>query len=93
MATPENIELTDAQRHAMAHGMLWPGSERANLERAIGILHNMALERRGWRRIFGRWLISDEPLRNDAARFLKDLGVERRVPIYARVYDPDPNER
>lgn len=91
MATPEKIDLTPAQMHAMKHGMLWPGAERANLERAIGILHNMALERRGWRRIFGRWLISDEPLRNDAARFLKDLGVSRMTPIHARVYDPDRN--
>ena len=32
-------------------------------------LHLLALERRGWRRwIFGRWVYSSEPFRNDIAR-------------------------
>ena len=73
------IELS-GQRH---------NNDRRNLERAITILHNMALERRGWRHFFSRWYISDEPLRNDAARFLKELGVVRMVPMEARIYDPD----
>jgi len=85
------LKLTDEQRHAMTIALLGtPEADRANLSRAITILHNMALERRSpWRRFFSRWYISDEPLRNDAARFIKDLGVQRLTPIGARVYDPD----
>lgn len=49
----------------------------------------MALERKGWRRIFGRWHISDEPLRNDAARLLKEIGIEYPIHETTRLYDPD----
>ena len=43
---------------------------------AMEILHNMALERRRpwWDIISGRWIISDEPLRNDAANLLRRYG-------------------
>ena len=46
---------------------------------ACDILHNMSLEysRPWWRRMFGRWYISDEPLRNDAANFLREVGDKR----------------
>ena len=49
---------------------------------ALGILHNMALERDAsyFRRWFRRWYIADEPLRNDAARFLMRIGYERKLP-------------
>jgi len=41
-------------------------------ERATIILKHLALERTGWRRwLLGRWYISDEPLRNDAANLLR----------------------
>ena len=40
------------------------------------ILRNMTRERTGWRRyVFGRWLISDEPLRVDAANLLRRVGL------------------
>lgn len=42
---------------------------------ATVILRNMALERRGfWRKMVGRWFISDEPLRHDAANCLARHG-------------------
>lgn len=44
--------------------------------RALTILHNMAVERTGWRSFFRRWWISDEPLRNDAANLIRDVGYE-----------------
>lgn len=46
--------------------------------RAAGILHNMALEwdKPWWWRMFRRWFISDEPLRNDAANLLKECEVK-----------------
>lgn len=43
------------------------------LERAHTILANMAAEEMGWCRIFRRWAISDEPLRNDAKNAVKDI--------------------
>lgn len=52
-------------------------SDRQFANRAAGILQNMALERTGWRGLFGRrWHISDEPLRNDAANLLREAGIE-----------------
>ena len=49
--------------------------------RAIQILHNMALERVGfWRRLIGRWHISHEPLRNDAANLLRESNISLRCP-------------
>ena len=35
---------------------------RNQQDRALNILHNMALERTGWLSWFGRWIVSDEPL-------------------------------
>lgn len=49
-------------------------------ERAMAILHNMALERKGWRGFFRRWHISDEPLRNDAASLLRERGCSFLMP-------------
>ena len=43
--------------------------------RAELILHNMALERTGRGRWFRRWLISHEPLRNDAANLLRESNL------------------
>ena len=45
------------------------------------VLHNLALERIGWRRYFSRWYISDEPLRNDAARILRAVGYKAMFPV------------
>lgn len=50
-------------------------------DRAVVILHNMALERKGWRSFLRRWHISDEPLRNDAANLLRERGVALMTPI------------
>lgn len=50
-------------------------------DRAMVILHNMALERKGWLSFFRRWHISDEPLRNDAANLLRERGVSLMTPI------------
>jgi len=59
-------------------------SEMSDLEfarRAAVILHNLALERVGpWRQFWRRWHISDEPLRNDAARLLREKGVHMLMP-------------
>jgi hypothetical protein len=63
---------------------VWPGDEypepnsnaekidpvRGVLERCRTVLGNMALENEGRARIFRRWQISDEPLRNDAKNLL-----------------------
>jgi hypothetical protein len=55
-------------------------TDRQFADRATVILHNMALERKGWRSIFKRWFISDEPLRNDAANLLRDRRVSMMTP-------------
>ena len=47
------------------------------LERALNILHNMALERKGWRGFLNRWVFHHEPLRNDAANLLREAGGYR----------------
>lgn len=53
-------------------------------------LHLLTLERRGWRRwIFGRWLYSSEPFRNDIARRLNASGMDFPVPKDAERLDPD----
>jgi hypothetical protein len=46
-------------------------SDQELLERALFILHEMSLERTGWRGFFSRWYYSDEPLRNDAANLVR----------------------
>lgn len=48
--------------------------DRQFTERATQILHNMALENKGWRAFTRRWVIHHEPLRNDAANLLRDRG-------------------
>lgn len=53
-------------------------------ERAAIILHNMALERRGWHP-FRRWFINDEPLRNDAANLLRMSGWNFKMPDDCRL--------
>ena len=52
--------------------------------RAMFVLHEFTLERTGWRRWLYRWYHSDEPLRNDAARILKDSGCQFMRPIGSR---------
>lgn len=58
---------------------------------AVGILHNLALEyeRPWWRRIFTRWLIHDEPLRNDAANLLRRHKIEMPRPRGTRYVGDD----
>lgn len=55
-------------------------------DKACEILHNMALEyeRPWWKRVFGRWAISDEPLRNDAANLLREYKVSKMMPAGTR---------
>ena len=53
--------------------------------RALNILHNMAVERTGWRGFFRRWWISDEPLRNDAANLIRDVGYTALMPVNSRL--------
>lgn len=48
--------------------------------RALNILSNMTLENKGWKKLFRRWYISDEPLRHDAARLLNDVGWKTFTP-------------
>lgn len=48
--------------------------DRQFAERAMLILHNMALENMGWRSFFRRWVNHHEPLRNDAANLLREKG-------------------
>lgn len=49
------------------------------VESARRILHNLALERKGVFRL-RRWVVSDEPLRNDAANLLRECGMELSKP-------------
>ena len=58
--------------------------DRQFAERAAHILHNMSLERTGWRSFFSRWHISHEPCRNDAANLLREAGWYFTTPIYCR---------
>lgn len=59
-------------------------NDKKFIDRAALILHNMTLERRGWRGFFRRWYISDEPLRNDAANLLREAGFEMQTPLNCR---------
>lgn len=62
-------------------------------QRALVILHNLSLERRGfWRQLFRRWHISDEPLRHDAANLLREVGVELLTPIGCQRVGEDSHE-
>ena len=51
-------------------------------DRALNILHNMAIERKGWRGFLQRWYFHHEPLRNDAANLLREYGQARVLPLY-----------
>ena len=64
---------------------------RQQQARALCILHNMAVERTGWRSFFRRWWISDEPLRNDAANLIREVGYQQMMPIGTRLVG-DPEE-
>lgn len=48
------------------------GAESELLDRALGILFRMGMERTGWRGFFRRWYYNDEPLRNDAANLVRE---------------------
>jgi len=66
----------------------WEKEEEMTVEqqmRALNILHNMAVERTGWRGFFRRWWISDEPLRNDAANLIRDVGYMAPMPANSRL--------
>jgi hypothetical protein len=54
-------------------------------QRALSILHNMAVERSGWRPVLSRWWISDEPLRNDAANLIREIGYSKAIPMGCRL--------
>lgn len=58
--------------------------------RALRILHNMAVERTGWRSFFRRWWISDEPLRNDAANLIREVGYTALMPYDSRLVGDTP---
>jgi hypothetical protein len=53
--------------------------------RALCILHNMAVERTGWRSFFRRWWINHEPLRNDAANLIREVGFAAMMPNNSRL--------
>ena len=74
----------------MNNGDPLSGIADSNYGAALSILHLMSLERDRpwWKRMFSRWWISDEPLRNDAARLLRRVGYRGSIPIgYRRVGD------
>lgn len=56
--------------------------------RALTILNNLALENKGWKALWRRWYISDEPLRHDASRLLKDIGWKTMLPKGTDWVDP-----
>ncbi|EEW57283.1 hypothetical protein SCH4B_4352 [Ruegeria sp. TrichCH4B] len=62
---------------------------REQQDRALNILHNMAVERTGWRGFFRRWWISDEPLRNDAANLIREVGYAALRPMKSRLVGDD----
>jgi hypothetical protein len=53
-------------------------------QRVLWLLHRMSLERTGWRGVLCRWYYSAEPLRNDAARLLDEIGTEYPRPFHTR---------
>ena len=65
---------------------------REQQQRALCILHNMAVEHTGWRSFFRRWWISDEPLRNDAANLIREVGYSALMPENSRLVGDDFNE-
>lgn len=54
------------------------------LHRAMGILFRLGLENTGWRGWFRRWCYSDEPLRNDASRLVREYGYAEKQPVNTR---------
>lgn len=48
----------------------------SNYIRALELLHRMSLEQRGWKAFFRRWRYPHEPLRNDAANLVSEIGYE-----------------
>jgi hypothetical protein len=59
---------------------------REQQNRALHILHNMALERTRWPwRLFRRWHISQEPLRSDAGNFIREIGYGEFRPYDTRL--------
>lgn len=76
---PDEDELDAAQeRMVRTYGR----HAESDFIRACDILHNMSLEYRRpwWKRVFVRWFISHEALRNDASRFLRQVGHQRMIP-------------
>jgi hypothetical protein len=92
--------IAEANRYAGRQGATDAGSPQPDdemLNRALAILHNMAIERTGWRRFLSRWYISAEPLRNDAANFVRYAGYRESLPDNCRLVGdreepPWPNE-
>lgn len=81
--TPQEIE---AARRARDRAFAIMNREDPKLlERALGILHRLATEQTGWRAIFRRWYYSDEPLRNDAAKLVRDARFGMLMPINTRI--------
>lgn len=82
-----DADLDDLALHygckVCGNGGYFDMTDKEFMERATKILHNMALERKRpwWRRVFHRWYISDEPLRHDAARLLRDAQKDPAYPI------------
>ena len=60
------------------------------LDRALGILHRMATEQTGWRRVLARWYYSDEPLRNDAANLVREAGFGTLMPLGTQLVGERP---
>ncbi len=56
------------------------------------ILHHMALERKRRQWLFGRWKISHEPLRNDAANLLRESGWRGLMPEGTQYVGDDAQE-
>lgn len=50
------------------------------LQRALEILHRLAIERTGWQRYVYRWYYPDEPLRNDAANLVRIAKFKMPMP-------------
>ena len=84
---PDEEELDAAQARMAAYGDANPAAAPQYMA-ALLILHQMSLERTGpwWKRMFSRWWISDEPLRNDAGVLLRKIGFRGLIPKgYRRV--------
>ena len=65
-------------------------TDREFAERAALILHNLALENKGWRGWLKRWHISDEPLRNDAANLMLESNWQFMRPATTRYVGENP---